>query len=179
MNSGFECNVEEVFNKFMELTASEMEKATKKALTAGAAELVRHTKSNLTASLNERGHQHWYNGKIIVYNNQVEDAVMQGKGTNGDFEEVMSKTVHIMGKNRTGSGTYRTRFLEKGTKERYATHARNKRHELVELKKPKHLGRINGKWFFKNAQNEVFPNLPDIYMREIDKAIDKINKTKI
>jgi len=176
--NGLECNIEEVFDKYCSLTQKEMNKAVRSALRAGARELQKTTKSNLSSSLKTRDNTHWYNGKIIFYNDKVEDAVLISK-IDGSFDEELSQKVHIMGTRNSGSGTYRTRFLEKGTKERYAKHGRNREHELINLKKPRRLGSIKGKWFFKSAQNSVFPSLPTIYMNEINKAVDKINNTKI
>lgn len=171
--SGLECNVEEVFNQFCELTQKEMNSAVRKALRAGAKQLQTTTKANAVTGMNHRGNTHWYDGKIIFYNDKIEDAVMISK-IEGDFGSSMEQKVHVMGSRKSGSGTYRFRFLEKGTKERYARTRKG-----TPLKKPRRLGAIRGRWFFKSAQNQVFPNLPALYMAEIDKAIQKINSTKI
>lgn len=176
--TGLECNIEETFAKFADLTASEMNKAVKKALRAGAKELQQQTKANMTAVMQNRNNQHWYDGKIVIYGDKMEDAVMLSK-IDGSFDEELSQRVHIMGSRKSNSGTFRARFLEKGTKDRYAKHGRNKQHAVIEYKKPKYLGKITGKWFFKNAQQTVFPNLQSIYMKEIDKTVDKLNKAKI
>lgn len=176
--SGFECNIENTFDSFMNLTATEMNKAVRRALRSGAKELQKQTKSNMTASMKTRNNTHWYDGKIVVYDDKIEDAVRISK-IDGTFGNDLSIKVHVMGTRKSGSGTYRARFLEKGTRERFAKHMRNKNHNLVALQKPKSLGRINGKWFFKNAQSTVMPNLPSIYMAEIDKTINKLNNTKI
>lgn len=171
--SGFECNIEDVFNKFCDLTQKEMNSAVRKALRAGAKQLQTTTKSNASSGMLHRGNTHWYDGKIIFYNDKIEDAVMISK-IEGDFGSEMSQKVHVMGTQKTGSGTYRFRFLEKGTKERQA-----KTRKGQKLKKERNTGAIKARWFFKNAQNQVFPNLPAIYVAEIDKAIQKINSTKL
>lgn len=156
--AAFECNIEDTFNAFMDLTSSEMNKAVKRALRAGAKELVKQTKANATSSMKTRNNTQWYDGKIIVFNDKIEDAVMISK-MDGDFDNELSQKVHIMGTRKSGSGTYRLRFLEKGTK--------------------KGRGPKRPKWFFKDAQNQVFPNLPNIYAAEIQKTIDKLNTTKL
>lgn len=173
MNSGFECNIEDIFNKFCDLTQKEMNSACKKALRKGAKELQTATKSNANSGMQHRGNTHWYDGKIIFYNDKIEDAVMISK-IEGGFEDELSQRVHVMGTQKTGSGTYRFRFLEKGTKERHV-----KTRKGQKLKKERSTGAVKGRWFFKNAQNQVFPNLPGIYMAEIDKAIQKINSSKL
>ena len=171
--SGLECNVEEVFNAFCDLTQKEMNSAVRKALRAGAKQLQSTTKANAVSGIKNRDNTHWYDGKIIIYNDKIEDAVMISK-IEGDFGSEMSQKVHVMGTRKSGSGTYRFRFLEKGTKERTARTYRGK-----PLRKPRKTGSIRGRWFFKNAQSTVFPNLPNIYVAEIDKAIQKINSTKL
>ena len=177
MSTGLECNISETFDNFMNLTAQEMTKCTRRALLRGAKELQTQTKQNISSSLKKRNNPHWYDGKIIVYTDTIEDAVMIGK-VDGDFTSEMSVKVNIMGSRKKDSGTFRARFLEKDTQDREATHYRNRQHELMTYKKPKNLGKIQGKWFFKNAQATVFPNLPNIYMREIDNTINKLNNTK-
>lgn len=156
--AAFECNIEDTFNAFMDLTSSEMNKAVKRALRAGAKELVKQTKANATSSMTTRNNTQWYDGKIVVFNDKIEDAVMISK-MDGDFDNELSQKVHIMGTRKSGSGTYRLRFLEKGTK--------------------KGRGPKRPKWFFKDAQNQVFPNLPNIYAAEIQKTIDKLNTTNL
>lgn len=156
--AAFECNIEDTFNAFMDLTSSEMNKAVKRALRAGAKELVKQTKAKATSSMITRNNTQWYDGKIVVFNDKIEDAVMISK-MDGDFDNELSQKVHIMGTRKSGSGTYRLRFLEKGTK--------------------KGRGPKRPKWFFKDAQNQVFPNLPNIYAAEIQKTIDKLNTTKL
>lgn len=178
MNSGLECDIEKTFNAFMNLTQTEMTRATKRALRAGAKELQNQTKSNLNSAIKTTNNPHWYNGKRVYYNDTLEDAVRIGK-FNTDFEEEISTSVHIYGTRDKNSGTYRARFLEKGTKDRYARKGRNRNHELITLRKPKYLGHITGRWFFKNAQTQVLPNLSNIYMSEIEKTINKLNNTNI
>lgn len=163
MNSGLECNIEETFEKYTNLVSNEMTKCVKRALIMGAKEVQNQTKSNITASLYKRNN---HPGK---YNDKIEDAAMIGK-IDGDFREDLSIKVHIMGNREPGSGTYRARFLEKGTKDRYHTKG---------LKKPRYIGKIEPIWFFKKAQMQVFPKLPQIYLTEIDKTINKINNSKV
>ena len=175
MKAGWETNIEQVFNSFCQLTQKEMTSAVRKALRAGAVTLRNQTRQNLTNSLATRGNPHWYKGKPLTYNDEIEDAVRITKIDNGygDGEE-MSIRVHIMGTRDSNSGTYRARFLEKGTRERYAKTLKGNA-----LKKKRYLGRIAPKWFFRNANATVEPQLQRIYMAAIDKACQKINSTKL
>lgn len=172
---GWETNIEETFNAFCELTGKEMTSAVKKALRAGASTLKKQTKQNLTSSLSKRNNPHWYKGKQIEYNDELEDAVRIGRINNGYGDgEDLSVKVHIMGTRKEGSGTYRARFIEKGTRDRYA-----KTYKGRPLKKPRYLGKITGKWFFRSANEQVEPELERIYMTAIDNACRKINNTKL
>lgn len=176
--SSLECNVEEVFSQFMDLTAKEMNTTVRRALRTGAKELQKQTRKNATSRMMTRNNPHWYRGEQVFYNDDIEDAVRLSK-IDGDFGSELSQKVHVMGTRNKYSGTYRFRFLEKGTKERYAKYYKDKTGERQALKKPRRLGRIQGRWFFKNAQSQVFPNLNKIYIQEIDKTIQKLNQTKI
>lgn len=175
MKSGWETNVEQVFESFCALTQKEMTGAVKKALRSGAVALKKQTQQNLTSSLETRNNRHWYKGKEVFYNDEIEDAVRIGKMNNGygDGEDISIK-VHIMGSRDKGSGTFRARFLEKGTKERKARTYKGK-----PLKDERSLGFIRPKWFFRSANAQVEPQLQRIYMTAIDKACQKINKTKL
>lgn len=175
MRTGWETNIDEVFNAFCDLTQKEMNSAVKKALRAGASTLKKQTRQNITSSLTTRNNPHWYRGKSIYYIDEMEDAVRIGRMNNGYGDgEDLSLKVHIMGTRAEGSGTYRARFIEKGTKERYAKTWKGK-----PLRKPRYLGKINGKWFFKAANAQVEPELERIYMAAINKACQKINNTKL
>ena len=62
-----------------------------------------------------------------------------------------SININAMGSRKKGSGTYRTRFFENDTKDRY-----QKTYRGIKLKKKRFLGHITGTHFFSNAvsQNE-------------------------
>ena len=62
-----------------------------------------------------------------------------------------SLNINAMGSRKKGSGTYRTRFFENDTKDRY-----QKTYRGIKLKKKRFLGHITGTHFFSNAvsQNE-------------------------
>lgn len=166
MNNGFVTDIEEVFSKFSELTSSEMSKAVKRALNKAAVQLQNQTKSNLSSLIkSDTGGNGKFNDKLI-------DGVRRNS-VRGYYDTELSAVVHIMGTQTSGSGTYRLRFFEKGTKERYA-----KTYKGQPLKKPRYLGAIRPKWFFRSANQTIEPQLERIYMEEIDKTIQKINSKK-
>ena len=83
-----------------------------------------------------------------------------------------SLIVHAMGSRKTGSGTYRTRFFENGTKKRY-----QKSFNGVKLKKKRYLGFIKPLHFFSDAvsaeTNNTIKQMEDILSEYIEKAFEK------
>lgn len=164
---GLETNIEEVFEAFCNLTQKEMKGVVRKAIGKAEQELKKQTKANLTSSILQRGRSQ---GK---YMDEMEDAVIASR-VNGEYGEPLEGKVHILGSRKSGSGTFRARFLEKGTKDRYA-----KTYKGNPLKKARYLGAVSPKWFFRSANATVLPQVERMYMAEIDKAIQKINNTRI
>lgn len=76
------------------------------------------------------------------YNDTLVDAV--------GFTKVdgASLNINAMGNRRKGSGTFRARFFETGTKDRY-----QKTRNGVKLQKKKYIGKIKPTWFFHKAVN--------------------------
>lgn len=173
MNNGLECNIEEVFDKFCSLSSTGMTKAVKRALNKGAKTLQSQTKQNLNSKIKTRGNKHYRDGQIITYDDVIDDGVRRTKVFEDDDNDLVTK-VHILGTNSSGSGTYRLRFLEKGTKDRYQKEVKNTR-----LNTPRYIGKIKGRYFFRDAQQSVLPQLQGIYLNEIQKEIEKINNTQI
>ena len=79
MNSGFECDIEQLFEQFCTMTQKEMTSALRKGLRAGAQALQTQTKSNLRGIIKKRGNTHWYDGRIQIFKDKIEDAVMLSK----------------------------------------------------------------------------------------------------
>ena len=116
MGTGFECDIEKTFAAYCDLTAEEMKKAVKRALTKGAKKLVDKTKENAAVVIKTHNNPQKINGKIVTYSDQIEDGIMMTKLVD-DIEEGMFRKVHVMGRRDKTSQTYKLRFLEKGTKE--------------------------------------------------------------
>lgn len=162
---GFETNIIEVFDKFRDLTAREMTKAVKRAINKAASTLKANTLSELHAT-----------GINIGTNQKYSDTLDEGvrmRKAGGNYDEEIYSVVHIMGSRASGSGTFRLRFFEGGTKDRYQTKING-----VELKKPRYIGNIKPYRFFQSANSTIESQLDAIYMEEIDKAVQKINNSK-
>lgn len=164
---GLETNIEEMWAKFQNLATNEMSRAIKRALNKAAVALKDLTKSNF-ASLDLN--QHSTNSK---YNDSLEDGIKMVKAR-GNYDEDFYSTVHIMGNMASGSGTFRLRFFEKGTQDRFQQSIHGK-----PLQKPRYVGQIKPNWFFKNANQQIESQLDNIYLKEIDKSIEKVNSTTL
>lgn len=129
------------------------------ALQAAASIIKDETKKQLSSAI-PRASEH--NPK---YSDTLLDAVRNTK-TLGD--EI---SVHILGTNASGSGTYRTRFFEDFTQERYQKVVNGKR-----LNKERYLGRVGGKKFFSTAISISAPQAMQEMQNRIDKLIDRANE---
>ena len=88
--------------------------------------------------------------KAASHNQKYTDTLVDAVG----FTKVdgASLNINAMGNRKKGSGTYRARFFENDTKDRY-----QKSYRGIKLKKKRFLGHITGTHFFANSvsQNEA------------------------
>ena len=84
-----------------------------------------------------------------------------------------SLTVHALGTPVSGSGTYRARFFEAGTKERY-----QKTFNGVKLKKKRRLGHITGTNFFSSTIEANRTTAQQIMADVITKYVQEAFKNK-
>jgi len=154
----------EQFNEFKEVAKYEIIDGVKKAMRKAAREIQKQTIENARADI--KTYNNHPNGEYEQ--DSILDAVRVGKLQDNYDEDEMSIKVHVMGNGRENSKTFRFRFLEKGTKERYATEQKGR-----QLSKPRYLGKITPRRYFGQAKQSV--NVLDIYLQEVEKAIDKVN----
>lgn len=142
--------------KSIEEVLKVMSRAEKSALNRGAAVLKKNIKQELQGTdidLNKPNDK--YNDKLI-------DAIRSSKVKDG------SVVVHIMGTRKSGSGTFRLRFFEGGTKERFA-----KTYNGKPLKKKRALGHIEAHNFFSNALSTSESEIMDEMDKRLKKYIEK------
>ena len=164
MRNGLETeNLVDVFERFKQLTFKEMDGAMKRALRKSAQAIRKQTIANTKAGILTRNN---HPGGEYEQGN-IWDAVRVSKLID-KYDEVQSIKVHVMGNGQPHSKTFRYRFLEKGTKDRYAKTIKGK-----QLAKPRYLGRITPRRYFRAANSSV--NIEPIYMNEINKAVEKVN----
>lgn len=119
--------------KFEE-TAKEMPKIEQRALYRAAYFLREQIRNELISKVPKA------NERNPKYNDTLVDAVGFTRPDGG------SLTVNALGTNKPGSGAFRTRFFEAGTKQRYQR-SRNG----IKLKKKKSVGALPAKPFFQGA----------------------------
>jgi hypothetical protein len=84
-----------------------------------------------------------------------------------------SLTVHALGTPASGSGTYRTRFFEAGTVERF-----HKKRNGIKLNKKKSVGHITGTHFFESAIEANRSTAQQIMADVITKYVQEAFKNK-
>lgn len=118
----------------LEELKQELPKAERRALYRAAYFLRDKIRQSLTSSL----------PKATNRNPKYSDTLVDAVG----FTKVdgASLNINAMGNRKKTSGTYRTRFFEEGTRDRY-----QKKHNGIKLKKKKYIGHIGATHFFHNA----------------------------
>lgn len=145
-------NLEPQFKEFADLTIKEIDKAARTALNKAANTLKKNTQRTLANAL-----------PAALTSGKYPDALVAGvMRSKYDKNNSMVK-VHVMGTRTTGSGTFRLRFFEGGTKERIT-------------KKGYKRGHITALRFFESATNSTDVN--GIIEEALNTAIDKINSKK-
>lgn len=132
-----------------------MARAEAAALRKGAQVLKKNIKSNLTSTGIRIGTN-------PLYIDKLSDGVMSSKVKEGSI------IVHIMGTRKKGSGTYRLRFFEGGTKERYQKTWKGKK-----LKVPRRLGHIKAYGFFNSALSSSTDEVMKAMDEQLTKYIEK------
>lgn len=163
MSKELEFDLADTFEKFKKLSTQEMMNAIKRGMRKTAKQIQTGTVENAKQGI--KTYNNHPNGKYE--SESILDAVRIGK-LQDKYDEDMYLKVHVMGTGRPASKTFRFRFLEKGTKERYA-----KTYKGRELTKPRYLGKIQPRRYFARSVNTV--DIEGIYLKEIQKSIEKLN----
>ena len=145
-----------LIGKFEE-TAKEMPRIEKKALYRAAYYLRDQIRNNLIAKVPKA------NTRNPKYTDTLIDAVGFTRPDGG------SLVVNALGTRAPGSGTFRTRFFEAGTKERYQL-----RRNGIKLKKKKSVGALPAKPFFQGAVRANEGQAVNLMRETITKYITEI-----
>lgn len=147
--------VSDTLNRSIQDVLKVMSRAEQSALRKGANVIKKNTKANLKTTGINIGH----NPK---YTDTLNDGVRTSKVKDG------AVVVHVMGTQKTGSGTFRLRFFEGGTQERYA-----KTYKGRPLKKKHRLGSIKSYNFFNSALSSSQSEVMDAMDAQLTKYIEK------
>ena len=154
MSENVQVNMESVKAMLSELEPRHMKKVRREVLKKSATKLVKATRKNLKSVTKRANSRNWWNNKTLQSGVRYR--------INQDVSEVK---IHIM-------GDYRLIFLEKGTVLRYTTGKKPSRRQ----KRKAYRGKINAKWFFKNARSSTQHDIESEINEEISKAVEKINE---
>lgn len=167
MAKGLEIDLMDQWNPIRQKIVQQLGSAVKGAMRQTANTIKKKTIANAKAGIKmENNHP---NGEYEQYS--IVDTPRVSRLVDKYDEDLYIK-VHIWGNGKPHSKQFRFRFLEKGTRPRYAKYYRYKG-ELLPLKKPRYLGRIAPRWFFRTANQQT--NAMNIFQTRIDKAINDIN----
>ena len=162
MSENVQVNIESLKAMLSELEPKHMKKVRREVLKKSASKLVTATRRNLKSVTKHANGRNWWNNKTLQ--SGIRYRINQ---------DVSEAKIHIM-------GDYRLIFLEKGTALRYTT---GKSSKSVRGKKPSrrqkrkaYRGKINAKWFFRNAREQKGKEIESEINLEISKAIEKINE---
>lgn len=160
-------NYKEVSEKFRK----EIVKARRKGMNKVATDLKKETKPLIKNNIhNATKANSKYNDKLI-------DAVRVSKYKDVDLLGEAIAGTHIMGIRKKGSGTFRLKFFENGTKNRYIKdHKRKSKNGLIYRVSGHSTGKIKSTNFFKSATDKVLPKAQETIERYLKEAIDRCNR---
>ena len=160
MSKNVEVEMKSVKEMFDELRPSEIKKVRRIVLKKSATKLVKATRSNLKSVTKSANIKNWWNNRTL----------QSGIKYRID-KDVTSVKIHIM-------GDYRLIFLEKGTVLRYTTGKSKKsvrgKIPSYRQKREAYRGKINAKWFFRDAREQKSKEIESEIKEEIEKAIEKV-----
>lgn len=160
-NNGASVDSKEVLIMLTDLAPKNQKKVYRAALRKSANKLVTQTRINLRSITNKSSSKNWWNGKTLQ--SGVKSSVSK---------DVKFAKVHIL-------GDFRLNFFEKGTVSRYTTGKSSKsvrgRTPSRRQRRKASRGKINAKWFFRNARTTKEKEILDSLNSEISNAINKIN----
>lgn len=167
MNNTTDADV--VFEKFIKLSSKEMTKALKQGLRKSLNKIKKDAQTNLRSDYNNVNKKSKFNDTLVsgirtsrIWENKMTDGAIVGN-------------VRIDSNRKTGSGSYRLKFLEKGN---FKSQRIRKKWRGKLLRKEVNTGDIKGSYFFKRAVDANSSSFNSNMRQEINKAIDKINNGK-
>lgn len=165
MTNNISIEFDSLIKKF-ETMSDEIDEIGKKALNVGAYELKTKVKSAFASKMptaTKPVRQQSIKGYAVSSGEPLIDAVRQTKVSNGHTK------VHILGAGQPHSSLFIARFYENDTKTRYQKSFKGKK-----LKKPRKLGKLEGKHFFMPTVDEQVQSTMDIIYDVIENKTEQI-----
>lgn len=164
-------SLKEQWNDIDKKFVNEIIKARKRGLNKAVSKIRNTTVRNIRSKFpNASKPSKYFNDRMIEGARVVKyhESTLIGDGIAG---------AHVLGTQKKGSGTFRLRFFEGGTKERFVkTHKRkNRKNAGTHTVKGHSVGKIKGLKFFDGAVSSELKNAKSIIDNELKKAIEKCN----
>lgn len=159
MPTEFTTNMDEVYEKFIKLNVREMGRALKTGVRKGLL-LIRNKARQRFRALFPSGTK-----QNPLYRDKLIDGIRATK-VQDDKKDGVKGYVLITSNRRTGSGSYRLVFLEGGTVQRFTRKGYNR-------------GSIAASYFFTTTVDSNQGQYGETVLRELDKAVDKINQANL
>ena len=159
MPTEFTTNMDEVYEKFIKLNVREMGRALKTGVRKGLL-LIRNKARQRFRALFPSGTK-----QNPLYRDKLIDGIRATK-VQDDKKDGVKGFVLITSNRRPGSGSYRLVFLEGGTVQRYTRKGYNR-------------GSIAAYYFFTTTVDSNQGRYGETVLRELDKAVDKINQANL
>lgn len=164
-----ECNFEKTYNRFMELSEKNMGKCLRTGLRKALTEVKRNTVTNLNEVVKNAGRKNPKYTDTLVKGVRMTKIYQNYKG------EICGK-VTIASTNETGSGSFRLMILESGSYKKGERFQTMNKTTMTKLKKPRSLGVLPAKHFFKKTQDTMSGYFQNTMNDAIAEAVDKTNK---
>ena len=159
--------VDELTTKLKDIAPKEIDKAIRKGMRKGLQQHRKKVINNLKTSITKATKRN------PLYTDRLVDAVrIRAKNDRDSQSGVIIGKIHVMGSNKKGSGTFRTRFFEGGTKERY-----QKTYKGRPLRKKRYIGKLNAKYFFRSGQDGVQQTVNNEITNALIDTIQKLNNS--
>ena len=159
MPTEFTTNMDEVYEKFIKLNVREMGRALKTGVRKGLL-LIRNKARQRFRALFPSGTK-----QNPLYRDKLIDGIRATK-VQDDKKDGVKGFVLITSNRRPGSGSYRLVFLEGGTVQRFTRKGYNR-------------GSIAASYFFTTTVDSNQGRYGETVLRELDKAVDKINQANL
>lgn len=164
-----ECNFEETYKRFMELSMKNMGKCLRTGLRKALTEVRRDAVTNLKKAVKHPSKKNPKYTDTLVKGVRMTRIYQNYKG------EICGK-VTIASTEKPGSGSFRLQILESGSYKKGERFQTMNKTTMTKFKKPRSLGVLPPRYFFKKTQDTMDSYFQKTMNNAIAEAVDKTNK---